>query len=70
METLRHASANDAAAKVVDLLNRGAAVQVVWDGLFNAAGELLMRRPGILSLHALTTTNALHFAFQTSANLD
>jgi len=27
-----------------------------------------MRRPGILSLHALTSANALHFAFVTSAN--
>jgi len=25
--------------------------QSIWDGLFEAAGELLMRRPGILSLH-------------------
>ena len=33
----------------------------------SAAGEMLMRRPGILSLHALTCTNALHFAFQTSS---
>ena len=26
------------------------------------------RRPGLVSLHALTSTNALHFAYQTSAN--
>ena len=27
-----------------------------------------MRRPGILSLHALTSANAIHFAFQNSAS--
>ena len=68
LEALRHASADEASAKVVELLNRGLAPQSIWDGLFDAAGEMLMRRPGLVSLHALTSTNALHFAFQTSAN--
>ena len=27
-----------------------------------------MRRPGIVALHAVTSTNALHFAYQTSSN--
>jgi hypothetical protein len=27
-----------------------------------------MRQPGIVSLHAVTSTNALHFAYQTSAS--
>src|SRR4051812_36454867 len=68
LETLRHASADQASAKVVELLNRKVSVQSIWDGIFAAAGELLMRRPGILSLHALTSTNALHFAFENSAD--
>jgi hypothetical protein len=68
LQTLRQASPEEASAKVVELLNRRVAPQSIWDGLFDAAGELLMRRPGILSLHALTSTNALHYAFQTSAN--
>jgi hypothetical protein len=50
------------------LLNRGVAPQSITDAFFAAAGELLVRRPGILSLHACTSTNALHFAFQNSAN--
>jgi hypothetical protein len=33
-----------------------------------AASELLMRQPGIVALHAVTTTNALGFAYQTSGN--
>jgi hypothetical protein len=63
---LREASPEEASAKVVELLNRRVAPQSLWDALFNFAGELLMRRPGILSLHALTSTNALHFAFRNS----
>jgi hypothetical protein len=68
LESLRHASPEEASKKVVELLNRGAAPQALWDGVFGSAGELLARRPGLVSLHALTSTNALHFAYQTSAN--
>ena len=67
LQALRHASSEEASAKVVELLNRGAAPQSIWDALFDSAGELLMHRPGILSLHAVTSTNALHFAFQNSS---
>lgn len=68
LETLRHASPDEACGKVIELLNRGVARKSISDALFAAAGELLMRRPGILSLHACTSTNALHFAFQNNAN--
>src|SRR5262249_25941466 len=68
LETLRHTSPEEASAKVIELLNRGVASQSITDAFFAAAGELLMRRPGILSLHASTSTNALHFAFQNAAN--
>jgi hypothetical protein len=33
----------------------------VWDGVFVSAGELLMRQPGIVALHGLTTANAVHY---------
>jgi hypothetical protein len=68
LDTLRTANADEASDKVVELLNREVAPQSIWDALFDAAGELLMRRPGIVSLHAVTSTNALHFAFQQSAS--
>jgi hypothetical protein len=68
LNTLRAANADEACDKVIELLNREIAPQSIWDALFDAAGELLMRRPGIVSLHAVTSTNALHFAFQQSAN--
>jgi hypothetical protein len=48
----------------VALLNQGVAPQSIWDGVFDGAGELLMRAPGILSLHAVTCANALRYAWQ------
>jgi hypothetical protein len=68
LETLRQGSDADACGKVVEILNRGVAPQSIWDALFDGACELLMREPGIVSLHAVTSTNALYFAFQTSTN--
>ena len=53
---------------MVELLNRGVAPQSIWDALFDGAGELLLRQPGIVSLHAVTSTNALHFAYQASGD--
>lgn len=46
----------------------GASPQVLWDAIFLASAEFVMQKPGIVSLHALTSTNALHFAFQTAAD--
>ena len=68
LATLREASAEEACDKVVELLNRGVAPESLWDAVFVGAGELIMDRPGIVALHAVTTTNALHFAYQACAN--
>ena len=68
LAALRQANPDTAADKVVELLNNGIAPQSVWDAMFAGANELLMRAPGIRSLHAVTTTNALHYAFKTSAS--
>jgi hypothetical protein len=68
LSTLRKDSGDDACDQVVELLNRGVAPQSVWDALFDAAGELLLRQPGIVALHAVTSTNALHYAYQASGD--
>ena len=68
LQTLRQGSDAEASDKVVELLNRGIGAQSIWDGLFDGACEMLMQDPGIRTLHAVTTTNALHFAFKTSGN--
>jgi hypothetical protein len=63
LATLRGGSAEAAGALVVEELNAGVAVQSVWDALLSGAAELLVRKPGIVSLHAVTTTNAMRQAF-------
>jgi hypothetical protein len=68
LRAMRQASPEAASTTVVALLNQGIAPQSIWDALFNSAGEMLMRRPGIVSLHAVTSTNALHFAWQNVSN--
>jgi hypothetical protein len=68
LATLRTASPSDSAEKVVELLNKGVSPASVWDGLFLCAGELLMRQPGIVGLHCVTSTNALHYAFTASGD--
>jgi hypothetical protein len=67
LAVLRRGSAAEASEKVVELLNKGVAPESIWDALFDGAGELMLRDPNIRSLHAVTTTNALHFAFGQTA---
>ena len=64
LSVLRQGSPNDASTRVIELLNQGVAPQSIFDALFDAGGELMMRSPGILSLHSTTFTNALHYAWQ------
>lgn len=60
----RDGSADSAATTAADLLAEGISPQSVWDGVFVGAGELLMRQPGIVGLHGLTTANAMHFLWR------
>ncbi|MSU63046.1 MAG: hypothetical protein EXS31_11745 [Pedosphaera sp.] len=64
LQVIRRGSPVEASTKAVELLNRGVAAQSLYDAFFCGAGELLMRFPGILSLHASTFTNAMHYCFQ------
>jgi hypothetical protein len=68
LATLRTASAGDAAEAVVTKLNDRIDPSCIWDALFLAGGELLMKQPAIVSLHTLTTLNALAFGYQTTSN--
>jgi hypothetical protein len=68
LAAFREVSAEEAGKRVVESLNKGVAPQSVWDAVFGAAGEMLMRKPGIVSLHSLTTANAVRFAYQTSGD--
>lgn len=68
LAAVRGASNDEACDLVVSLLNRGVSPQSIWDGLQVGAGELLMRQPGIVGIHCLTTTNALRYAYETSGD--
>jgi hypothetical protein len=68
LAALREGSESDVPAKVVEFVNGGTSPQVVWDALFLGAGELLLRQPGIVALHAVTSTNALHYAYEATSN--
>ncbi|HZZ71232.1 MAG TPA: hypothetical protein VFE24_03210 [Pirellulales bacterium] len=68
--TLRSGDENAACDKVVELIERKIAPQSIWDAFHVAGGELLARQPGIVGIHTVTSTNALHYAFQTAASDD
>ena len=68
LETLRQASPEEASAAVVRQLNAGIAPDSLWDAVTLAASELLVRSPGIIALHAMTSANALHYIYGASGD--
>ena len=68
LQVLREGSADDAAKKAAGLLASGIAPQSVHDAILLGGGELLMRQPGIVALHSMTTTNAMYYTFATSSD--
>ena len=66
---IRAGRANDACAWTVEqLVNGRTKVQSAWDAVHLAAGELMMRKPGIFGIHTVTSTNGLRYAFETAAD--
>lgn len=70
MSTFRQQSPGEAARLAADIIARGVSPQSIWDGVFVGAGELLMRQPGIIGLHGLTSANALRYLWQNAADED
>ncbi len=68
LATIYGGSADDLCNQVVETINRGVSPQSVWDALLVGSGELLMRQPGIVGIHTLTTTNALRYAYETAGD--
>jgi hypothetical protein len=66
LAALREGTEEQTADRVVDLLQRRMAPESIWDAVMCGAAELLMRNPGILSLHAVTTTNAIRYLYDRS----
>jgi hypothetical protein len=68
LKGLRSGTPDEVCGQVVALLNRGIAPASLWDGVLGSAGELLMRRPGLVGIHCVTTANALRYASQATAS--
>ncbi len=60
----------DLSQLVVDRLNKGISARSLMAGCFLGAGELVMQTPNILSLHAMTFTNAIHYAWNRCRDRD
>lgn len=65
---LHSGGAEDIPQRIAELLKNGTAANSIYDALLLGAGECLMRKPGIIGLHAVTTTNAMRYAFGATAN--
>jgi len=68
LATIYSGDADQLCSQIVETINRGVSPQSVWDALLVGSGELLMRQPGIVGIHTLTSTNALRYAFGTCGN--
>jgi hypothetical protein len=67
LQALRQGSDADLFRLIWDaIFQRGIAPAQLWEALHLGAAELLMRQPGIVSLHTLTSLNAFHYAYRTS----
>ncbi|ADV63044.1 hypothetical protein Isop_2471 [Isosphaera pallida ATCC 43644] len=68
VDTLRTIESDRAPAAMAEAINKGLAPEAAWDAVRLVAMELLMRKPGIVSLHAVTATNALRAIFTLSSD--
>ncbi len=68
LQTIRQASPEAAAAEAARILNEGVAPGALWDAVMLSASELMMRNPGIISIHATTAANSLHYIFHASGD--
>ena len=65
--TLYHASPVEAGTACANLLRRGISPDALWRVLFSTAAELILVQPSVVTLHAQTSANALHYAYRTCA---
>jgi hypothetical protein len=68
LQTIRQASPEAASAEAARLLNEGVAPGSLWDAVVLSASELMMSSPGIVSIHATTAANSLHYIFHASGD--
>ena len=68
LEMFRDAGPIEASDFVFDLIAGGADRDSIWQGMTAYAGELMLRRSGIISVHANTTVQAMRYAYFVAAS--
>jgi hypothetical protein len=68
LSTIYSGDSDQLCNQIVETINGGVSPQSVWDALLVGSGELLMRQPGIVGIHTLTSTNAMRYAFGACGN--
>ncbi|WP_435009036.1 hypothetical protein P12x_000286 [Tundrisphaera lichenicola] len=68
LEVVRQATPEDASAEAANLLNKGVSPDSLWDAVVLAGSELMIRSPGIVSLHSVTAANSLHYIYNASGD--
>src|SRR5207248_9518923 len=65
LAAIRTDKAAEAPVRLIELMGKlRPSPRAIWDALFLAAGELVLRAPSIVGLHAVTSVTALHSAFE------
>ncbi len=71
LAAIRESRPVPACAAVARMISKGSARSAeAWEAIHLASGELMMRLPGILGVHCVTSANALHYAFRMSADAE
>jgi hypothetical protein len=66
--TLYRSSSVEAGAGAAGLLRQGISPDALWRVLFDTAAELILVKPSVVTLHAQTSANALHYAYRECAD--
>jgi hypothetical protein len=64
LAVLREGSDEDASRAMLAGLEHGVPEKQLWTAVFLAAGDLMLKQSGIISVHANTSVNALHLAYR------
>ena len=68
LAVLRQGTDEEACDKAVALIGSGISPQSIWDALFIAASEIVMRQPNVPNVHSMSSANALRYTFQASGD--
>ena len=64
LDVMREGSDEDAGRAMLAGLEQGVPEQQLWTAVFLAAGDLMLKQSGIISVHANTSVNAMHLAYR------